>query len=162
MISSKDTQKAKKTCAYLRPANKWLLDLIYAEAEKAGFSPLPDQAVRLLWQTVQRMVEGPQPPHLQDQPGVSMEPTDDLHMLACRIYQGAYHDAVDAHVRHMPGFKKGKPGRKAEIELADRIWKFKAEGRTVPQMQAIFKAEGQHFSREKIESYLKTRRKPLK
>jgi hypothetical protein len=29
-------------------------------------------------------------------------------------------------------------------------------------MQAIFKAEGQHFSREKIESYLKTRRKPLK
>ncbi len=33
---------------------------------------------------------------------------------------------------------------------------------TVPQMQVIFKADGQYFSREKIESYLKTRRKSLK
>lgn len=56
MASSKNILKAKKTCAYLRPANKWLLDLIYAEAEKAGFFPLPDQAVRLLWLTVQQIV----------------------------------------------------------------------------------------------------------
>jgi hypothetical protein len=67
-------------------------------------------------------------------------------------------------VQGTPGLeiKKGKSGRKAEGELAERIWKLKAEGRTVHQMQAIFKAEGQHFSREKIESYLKTRRKLLK
>jgi len=56
---------------------------------------------------------------------------------------------------------KTKKGRKVETELAERIWKFKAEGKTVPQMQAIFKEEGQHFTREKIESYLKTRRKSL-
>lgn len=54
---------------------------------------------------------------------------------------------------------RGRPGRKEEMELARRIWQLKAEGKNVRQIGAIFKAEGQHFSKEKIEAYLKTRRK---
>ncbi len=52
-----------------------------------------------------------------------------------------------------------KRGRKEESELAIRILGLKADGKTVPQMKAIFESEGQYFSTEKIESYLKTRRK---
>ena len=53
-------------------------------------------------------------------------------------------------------------GRKEERDLAVRIWSLKAEGKTAPQMKVIFESEGQHYSLEKIESYLKTRRKKLK
>lgn len=54
---------------------------------------------------------------------------------------------------------KGKPGRKPERKLAERIWKLHAEGKSVPEMQRIFRAEGKNYSREAIEAYLKTRRK---
>jgi hypothetical protein len=128
MASNKNILKAKKTCAYLRPANKWLLDLIYAEAEKAGFCMLPDQAVRLLWRQVQRIVEGPQPPHLPDQPGVSIQPTDDLHLLASRISEGAYHDAVAAYFRHLPGFQRIPPGRPRQDALAREAAQLKEAG----------------------------------
>jgi len=57
---------------------------------------------------------------------------------------------------------KPKRGRKEETALAMRIWSLKAEGKTAPQMKVIFESEGQYFSLEKIESYLKTRRKKLK
>lgn len=57
---------------------------------------------------------------------------------------------------------KAKAGRPPNVDLAERIRALSDAGKTAPQMQAIFKAEGQHFSREKIESYLKTRRKSLK
>jgi len=67
---------------------------------------------------------------------------------------------------NLPEFEEGlvhlaKPrrGRREELELASRIWALRAEGKTVSQMKAIFEAEGQYFSPEKIESYLKTRRK---
>lgn len=54
---------------------------------------------------------------------------------------------------------KPRRGRREERELASRIWTLKAEGKTVPQIRSIFESEGQYFSAEKIESYLKTRRK---
>jgi hypothetical protein len=57
---------------------------------------------------------------------------------------------------------ESKRGRKEERDLAARIWSLKAEGKTAPQMKAIFESEGKYFSLEKIESYLKTRRKKLK
>jgi hypothetical protein len=54
---------------------------------------------------------------------------------------------------------KPRRGRREERELAGRIWAMKAQGKTAPQMKATFDSEGQYFSLEKIESYLKTRRK---
>lgn len=54
---------------------------------------------------------------------------------------------------------KPKRGRKEEVQLAERIWKLKAEGKTVPQMRALFESEGKLFSKEAIASYLKTRRR---
>jgi hypothetical protein len=54
---------------------------------------------------------------------------------------------------------KPKRGRREESDLALRIWRLKADGKTVPQMKAIFESEGQFFSEERIKSYLKTRRK---
>ena len=54
---------------------------------------------------------------------------------------------------------KSKRGRKEERDFAARIWSLKAEGKTVPQIMAIFASEGQHCTDEKIKSYLKTRRK---
>lgn len=162
--TSKDILKAKKICAYLRPANRWLLDLIYAEAEKAGCFPLPDKAVAALWRTVKVIVEGekpPQPPHLRDQPGVSIDATDDLPALASRIYQQAYHDAVAAYLRHRPDLKirKGRPGRKPNVELAERIWALHDAPKTSRKIQQILAAEGVNLTLEAIEAYLKTRRR---
>jgi hypothetical protein len=57
---------------------------------------------------------------------------------------------------------KPRRGRKQERELASRIWTLKSEGKTVPQIKSIFESEDQYFSAEKIESYLKTRRKKQK
>ena len=57
------------------------------------------------------------------------------------------------------GLFKSKRGRKEETDLAIRIWTLKADGKTVPQMKAIFESEGQFFSEERIKSYLKTRRR---
>lgn len=52
-----------------------------------------------------------------------------------------------------------RPGRREERELAERIYSLKAEGKTVSEIQRVFERESQHYSREKIESYLKTRRR---
>jgi hypothetical protein len=54
---------------------------------------------------------------------------------------------------------KPKQGRRKELVLAERIWRMKAEGKTVPQMKAIFETDGQYFTEDKIKSYLKSRRK---
>jgi hypothetical protein len=54
---------------------------------------------------------------------------------------------------------RGMPGRKTEVELAERIWKLHAEGKTVPQIQAILEAEKKSYSREAIAAYLKGRRR---
>jgi hypothetical protein len=54
---------------------------------------------------------------------------------------------------------RGKPGRKPETELAERIWKLDVEGRANREIQQILNAEGKRLSLEAIESYLKTRRR---
>jgi hypothetical protein len=168
MVSSKDIEETKKICAGIRQMNKEVLDHLYAQAAETGHYLTPDKAIYQLYQLLQVVVIGNQPPMtLAEFQRSIMRKQDAIDLeawLGSRLFRDTYHDAVDAYFRHRPGLeiKKGKAGRKAEIELAERIWKLKAEGRTVPQMQAIFKAEGQHYSREKIESYLKTRRKSLK
>jgi hypothetical protein len=54
-----------------------------------------------------------------------------------------------------------KRGRKANTELAARIlWEREHEQKTVPEIQATLAAEKQNLSKEAIEAYLKTRRKP--
>jgi len=156
MASSKDIQAAKKVCASHRQFFKELLDHLYAQAAEAGRYPSPERMIfDQLLPLVEVAILRDQPPQPPDQ-----DFTDLQVRLGLRIYRQLFDDAVAAYFRHRPGLEiKGKPGRKAEIELAERIWKLKAEGKTVPEMQAIFRAEGQHFSKEKIESYLKTRRK---
>jgi hypothetical protein len=57
---------------------------------------------------------------------------------------------------------KPKVGRREEGELAARIYNLRAEGKTVREMIAIFEAQGQFYSKEKVESYLKTRRRKRK
>jgi hypothetical protein len=167
MVSSKDLQETKKFCASFRKYSKAMLDHLCAQAAETGRYLTPDNAIQQLYLLTKVAILGNQPPLslamfqrsiMRDQDVIDLEA-----VLGTKLYRDTYHDAVDAYFRHRPGLdKKGKPGRKAEMELAESIWKLKAEGRTVPQMQAIFKAEGQHFSTEKIESYLKTRRKSLK
>jgi hypothetical protein len=161
MVSTKDLQETKRICAGIRQYGKEMLDHLCAQAAETGYYLTPDKAIEQLYLLTKVAVLGdlpPQPPDLRDQDAIDLEA-----VLGTKLFRDTYHDAVDAYFRHRPGLdKKGKPGRKAEIELAERIWKLQAESRTVPQMQAIFKAEGQHFSREKIESYLKTRRKSLR
>jgi hypothetical protein len=160
MVSSK--VQSKKISQHLRQTSKKFFEDFYAKEEQAGRHPHPLEAMLVLRRIFNQITEEdgwlPQPP---DRPEVPAEVFDPV---ISRFSQEAFHEAVEAWYRHTPGLEitKGKAGRKAEIELAEHIWKLKAEGRTVPQMQAIFKAEGLHYSREKIESYLKTRRKSLK
>jgi hypothetical protein len=66
---------------------------------------------------------------------------------------------LEHHEEELVRLAKPKPGRREERALFDRILTLKAEGKTVRQMIAIFEAEGQYFSKEKVESYLKTRRR---
>jgi hypothetical protein len=160
MVSS--NVQSKKISQHLRQSCKKFFEDFYTKEEQAGRHPHPLEAQAALGRIFNRITEeGEWPPQPPDGPEV---PAEVIDPVISRFSQEAYHEAVDAWYRHTPGLEitKGKAGRKAEIELAERIWKLKAEGRTVPQMQAIFKAEGQHFSIEKIESYLKTRRKSLK
>ena len=62
----------------------------------------------------------------------------------------------DPYVR-MP---RGKPGRKPNDELAERIWTLDAEGKTNREIQETLNASGQNLSLEAVESYLKKRRRP--
>lgn len=158
MGSSKDiAAEAKNISASLRQLSKRFFEDFYAKAAKRGHYPWPHEAMGQFGQILKGAAEGEWPPQPPDRPGISPEVFEAL--LSPRLFQQIYQAACDAHVRHMPGLKKVKRGRKPETELAELIWKLKAEGKTVPQMQAIFRAEGQHFSAEKIESYLKTRRR---
>jgi 3-hydroxy-3-methylglutaryl CoA synthase len=55
---------------------------------------------------------------------------------------------------------RGKLGRKENAELAERIWKLDAEGKTNLEIkQTLEEEEGKHYSLAGIESYLKTRRR---
>jgi hypothetical protein len=163
MVSSNDIAEAKEISAALRKLSKKFFEDFYAKAAKAGHHPLPLEAMAALGRILTRVAEEyEEPPESPDRPSLSARAFEAL--LDSNLVQQSYLDAVSAYGRLTPGLgmKKAKPGRKAETELYRRISQLKAEGKTVPQMQAIFKAEGQHFSREKIESYLKTRRKSLK
>ena len=157
MVSRKDVAEAKKTSGQFRQRIKKWLDVFYAKAAKDGRYPSPLEAMQAMGRSFEAAAEGEWPPQPHPLPDDAFQT-----LLSPRLFRHAYVDAADAQLRHTPGFKKGKPGRKPETKLAERILKLKAEGKTVPQMQAIFKSEGEHFSREKIESYLKTRRKSIK
>jgi hypothetical protein len=57
---------------------------------------------------------------------------------------------------------RGKPGPKENTELAERIWKLDDDGKTNREIKQVLEAEGQSYSLEAIESYLKTRRRKPK
>jgi hypothetical protein len=156
MVSGKGILKPKKASTKFSQAIKKWLDAFYAKAAKDGRNPSPLEAMQALGRNFEAATEGEYPP--QPHP---LSDNEFQALLSPALIRHAYVDAADAQVRYTLGLeiKKRKPGRKVETALAERIWKLKAEGKTVPQIQAIFRAEDQHFSREKIESYLKTRRK---
>ena len=54
---------------------------------------------------------------------------------------------------------KGKPGRKKNVKGAERIWTLHDAGKTSSEIQKILEAEGQNYSLNGVESYLKTRRR---
>jgi len=66
------------------------------------------------------------------------------------------HGAGTADVLGLP---KGKPGRKENVELAERIWALDAEGKKNHEIQETLSASGEHISLEAVESYLKKRRR---
>jgi predicted nucleotide-binding protein (sugar kinase/HSP70/actin superfamily) len=55
---------------------------------------------------------------------------------------------------------KGKPGRKQNVVLAERIWALDAQGRSNREIQETLNAGGENLSLEAVESYLKKRRRP--
>ena len=57
---------------------------------------------------------------------------------------------------------RGKPGRKPNDELAERIWSLSDAGNTSREIQAALKNDGINLTVEGIESYRKTRRRPRK
>jgi hypothetical protein len=85
-------------------------------------------------------------------------------LVASRFSQLAYHEAVEAWYRHTPGLdiKKGNPGRKPNVQLAERIWAWRAAGKTNKQIQDLLTAEKLSLSLEGVEAYSKSRRRPRK
>jgi hypothetical protein len=160
MVSSKDIQEAKKICADFRQLSKKFFENFYARAEAAGRFPSPLQAGvalgRILDQAAKEY-EGPPPDH----PGVSAEAFD---LIVPRFVQQGYHEAVEAWYRHTPGLeiKKGKPGRKPNVKLAERIWALDAEGKKNREIQETLHTSGENLSLEAVESYLKKRRRARK
>ena len=162
MVSSKD--QSKKISQVLRQGSKKFFEDFYAKAREAGRFPLPLQAAAALRRILKRATEEewpPQPPELRDRPGVSTEVFD---QVASRFYPQGYHEAVEAWFRHTPGLeiKKGKPGRKPNVELAERIWALDAEGKTNREIQETLNTSGENLSLEGVESYLKKRRRARK
>jgi hypothetical protein len=159
MVSSKD--QAKKISQGLRLLSKKFFEDFYAKAEEAGRHPSPLQAGVALGRILERATEGEWPPQPPDRPGVSTEVSD---LVASRFPQQGYHEAVEAWYRHTPGLeiKKGKPGRKPNVKLAERIWALDAEGKTNREIQETLNTGGENLSLEAVESYLKKRRRARK
>jgi len=159
MVSSKD--QAKKLSQGLRQFSKKFFEDFYAKAEKGGRFPLPIEAAAAFGRIIERATEEEWPPQPPDRPGVSTEVFD---LVASRFSQLAYQEAVEAWYRHTPGLeiKKGKPGRKPNVELAERIRAWRAAGKTNKQIQDLLKAEKLSLSLEGVEAYSKSRRRPLK
>jgi hypothetical protein len=162
MVSSKDIQETKKFCTGMRQANKELLDHLYTQAAETGRYPSPCKAIDELYLLLKVAILGdlpPQLPDLRDQDVIDMET-----VLGTRLFRDTYHDAVDAYFRHRPGLeiKKGKPGRKPNVELAKRIWALSDAGNTSREIQAALKKDGINLTQEGIEYYRKTQRRPRK
>jgi hypothetical protein len=157
MVSSKD--QSKKISRGLRQSSKKFFEDFYAKEEQAGRHPHPLEAALVLGRIFNQITEEdgwlPQPP---DRPEV---PAEVLDPVISRFGQDAYHEAVDAWYRHTSGLeiKKGKPGRKPNVELAERIWALDAEGKTNLEIREALNTSGEHRSLEAVESYLKKRRR---
>lgn len=59
-----------------------------------------------------------------------------------------------------PLLPKASPGRKKNVELAERIWALDAQGKSNREIQETLNAGGESLSLEAVESYLKKRRMP--
>lgn len=127
MVPSKDIQEAKMFCTRFRHFSKELLDHLCAQAAETGRCLTPDRAIDQLYLLVKVAILGDLPPLslamsqrsiLRDQELIDMEA-----VLGARLFRDTYHDAVDAYFRHRPGLeiKKGKPGRKPNVELLKGI-----------------------------------------
>jgi hypothetical protein len=156
MVSNKD--QARKLSRGLRRFSKKFFEDFYAGAEKAGRHPSPLEAVAAFGKVPSRATEEEWPPQPLGQPSVSAEV---IESVASRFCQQAYHEAVEAWYRHTPGLeiKKGRPGRKPNVQLAERIQAWRAAGKTNKQIQDLLRAEGLSLSLEGVESYSKSRRR---
>jgi len=158
MVSSKD--QSKKISQGLRQSSKKFFEEFYAKEEQAGRHPPPREAALALGRIFNQITEEdgwlPQPPDRPELPAEVFDP------VISRFSQEAYHEAVEAWYRHTPGLeiKKGKPGRKPNLELAERIWALDDAGKTNREIQETLKADGLSTSLEAVEAYLKTRRRP--
>jgi hypothetical protein len=163
MVSSKD--QAKKISQDFRQLFKKFFEDFYTKAEKAGRHPHPLEAGLALGRILNRASDEYSieewPSQLPDRPGVSTEVFD---LVASMFVQQGYHEAVEAWFRHTPGLeiKKGKPGRKPNVELAKRIWALSNAGNTSRKIQAALKKDGINLTQEGIEYYRKTQRRPRK
>lgn len=156
MVSSKD--QSKKISQGLRQGFKKFFEDFYAKEEQAGRHPHPLEAAAALDRILKSATEGELPPQRPGRPGVSTEVFD---RIISRFGQEAYHEAVDAWYGHTPGLeiKKERPGRKPNVELAERIWALDGAGKTNREIQETLKANGLCTSLEAVEAYLKTRRR---
>jgi len=129
MVSSKDFQDAKKFCASFRKYSKAMLDHLCAQAAETGRYLTPDNAIQQLYLLTKVAILRDLPPLslamfqrsiMRDQDVIDLEA-----VLGTKLYRDTYHDAVDAYFRHRPGLeiKKGKPGRKPNLELLERVLK---------------------------------------
>jgi hypothetical protein len=159
MVSSK--AQAKKISQDFRQFCKKFFEDFYAKAEEAGRFPSPLQAAAALGRSLRRATEEEWPPQPPDRPGVSTEVFD---LVTSGFFQLEYHEAVEAWFRHTPGLEiiKGKPGRKPNVKLAERIWALDAEGKTNREIQETLNTDGENLSLEAVESYLKKRRRARK
>ncbi|MGO9318395.1 MAG: hypothetical protein ACLPXT_04815 [Terracidiphilus sp.] len=159
MVSNKD--QAKKISQVLRRGCKEFFEDFYAKAEKAGRHPHPLEAALAFGRILKGATEGEWPPQPPDRPGISAEVFD---LVNSKFPQEGYHEAVEAWYRHTPGLeiKKWDPGRKPNVELAERIWALSDAGKTSRMIQAALKKDGINLTIEGIEYYRKTRRRRRK
>jgi len=160
MVSS-NVQEAKEIAARLHQITKKFFDDFYAKAAKAGRFPGPHEAMVAFGRVLKRAAEKEWPPPPPGRPSVPDEVWDLVHS---RFFSHAYHDAVDAQLRHTPGIEieEGKPGRKPNVKLAERIWALDEAGKTNREIHETLKSKGLSISLEAVEAYLKTRRRPRK
>ena len=151
---------------FLTPLPRWLQKILwydYSSMTLQDWANFVDSTTPFTSEELQESANGWQPeryPRTSDE----LRPQFEEILQRCspaewKKYRNNAKAARDTNADSFVPMPHGKPGRKANDELAEQIFALREAGKTSREIQEILKASGRNISLEAVESYLKTRRR---